>query len=184
MESDAPGRILNRMAQIRKRPLAKAGILLLLGLWCLGPLGSLAHLAGHVHSHVRHSHARAHEERAPSDVEAQRIEVAASPAPVCHHHPEGCPADCHCPKIVPEPLAPGQPIPAGESMREPSLVQCTEGGPQAKPPALVACWLPEIPGLREPFPSESAAWPALSASPLDPDRDPPGHVPRSRSPSA
>jgi hypothetical protein len=53
---------------------------------------------------------------------AHAIEVPGAKE-ICHHHPEGCPKDCFCPKITSgiEPESPHT-----GTLREPALVNCTE----------------------------------------------------------
>jgi hypothetical protein len=49
---------------------------------------------------------------------------------VCHHHPQGCPKSCMCPKMH---MAMGHDAPskAAGTLNEPTLVNCTEQGPQS-----------------------------------------------------
>lgn len=163
---------LKRLTKVLKRPWARKGILLLLGLWTLAPLAALLHPVAFVEVH-----------EIPSEVEVHRIDApSASPPPVCHHHPQGCPADCHCPKVVPEKSADA--VPVAGALREPALVQCTEGQAKANgSPVMMVLWLPEVPtplvGI-----AFRPAWPSGCPSPLDPLRDTPWHVPRATSSSA
>jgi hypothetical protein len=114
-------------------------------------------------------------------VENHRIEAAAAPAPVCHHHPEGCPADCHCPKFAPENPGLENAGLADGTLSEPTLVQCTEGKAKAlSAPALVPFWPPVFPDMFAVHAS-LPSWPSGSESLLDPPSDPPRHVPRSLS---
>lgn len=157
---------LNLFSKVLNQPWARAGVILLLGLWCLAPLAGLLR---EVWEHADHAH---------TEVEAHRIEVAAGPALVCQHHPEGCPADCHCPKFAPDQAGPGNAVPDAGNLHEPSLVQCTEGKAKVHPaPALVASWHPGTPDTLAEITS-ILAWPAGSDPTLDPHRDPPWHVPR------
>lgn len=145
-----------------------AGMALLLGLWALSPLSGI----------LRDTLARL---QGPGEAVAERIEAPGSELVICHHHLEGCPKDCFCPKIKPG----GQDVEDHDHhhdapyLKEPSLVRCTEGQDQGLPPALLAFWsaapsaLPDLDGAGE--------YLLLSPppSPRDPFLAPPYKVPRS-----
>jgi hypothetical protein len=90
--------------------------------------------------------------RGPS---ATPVEAAAIDAPAasigietCHHHPEGCPKSCLCPKtrIVPEgasSVASDESVasPREATLNEPSWVTCSEDAPHAWSPAF-AVYIP------------------------------------------
>jgi hypothetical protein len=164
---------LKRITEGLKRPRAKAGILLLLCLWNLAPLSGLLPPRDTDPAH-----------HGPTEVAAHLIASAGTPAPVCHHHPDGCPADCHCPKIVPAKASPADGASDGAGLREPSLVQCTEGKAKGHhAPFLAAFWHPGTP-LAPDWTAADPAWPAGSSALPHAFPDPPGHVPRSASASA
>lgn len=143
------------------------GIFLLLGLWSFTPLtGILGEAWEHLH---------------PTEVASALIEIE-SPAPErCHHHPEGCPKDCFCPKITDEAShSHEEPAEApAATLAEPMLVQCTEGTPDDRPPALLALWPVVTPMLPLVALSSDLSLPVSSSLPRDPFQDPPFQVPRS-----
>jgi hypothetical protein len=66
---------------------------------------------------------------------------------ICNHHPQGCPADCFCPKtgFVDEPVAEGS-GPSGTPdarLTEPSWVECSETRAASAP--VFAVYLPQAP---------------------------------------
>lgn len=110
-------------------------------------------------------------------VASTRIEVAGAPAPTCHHHPEGCPKDCFCPKVVAEPSGHDH-TEAASNLLEPSLVQCTESSPGESAPQLMASWLQPLPGIPDLRGMARKVSAAATASARDPFLDPPLPVPR------
>jgi hypothetical protein len=139
---------------------------LLLALWGLGPIGGLLQEALHHFDH-------------PTEVEAAVITVPESPTLRCHHHPEGCPKDCFCPKFTED-----QPTPAEDAahehplVREPRLVQCTEGTHQDAKPLLLALSVPALVEAPSQVLTDRGLPRFTSRLPLLPDLDSPGPVPR------
>lgn len=147
------------------RRLRLPGMILLLGFWSLAPLTGI----------LQDTLARFQE---PAAVESARIEAPSAAHEICHHHPEGCPKDCFCPKITTR----GEPAAHADHdhplLKEPLLVRCTEGSDLELPPALVAFWpvsLPESPDFSG---TGMSVLPFRSQPPRDPFQDPPLTVPR------
>ena len=110
-------------------------------------------------------------------VAATEIQVTGTPTPICHHHPEGCPKDCFCPKIVPEDSEPAH-AHEGGTVREASLVRCTEHAPGDFAPHLTAAWLDPITGFPDLQGPAGKILAAATASAHAPYFDPPLPVPR------
>lgn len=101
------------------------GLSAMLALWTLSPV---LHLLQEAWEHLRPA----------SAVASMRIEVKEQAPAICHHHPEGCPKDCFCPKI--KPPEPSREMPAIQpgSFHEPTLVHCTQGDASHSGPGLIA----------------------------------------------
>ncbi len=92
--------------------------------------------------------------RLPSPVKAAAIGSARA-MEICPHHPQGCPPDCHCPKVHPD---------ADEeetgTLAGPALVRCTALGDPITPGAPGPC-LPASPFAFH-FPERLQALPAFA----------------------
>lgn len=140
-------------------------LFVLLALWGTGPLlGLLEEAWLHVH--------------AGTPVAETLIEVPETPALRCHHHPEGCPKDCFCPKMEDGNPAAGQASQEPLLARETRLVQCTEGSAQEAQPLLLAMVAPGLTEAQASLLSERALPRLQSRLPPRPELDSPGPVPR------
>lgn len=112
-----------------------------------------------------------------SSVRTNAIEAPAQRIEVCAHHHHGCPKDCLCPKVAP--LAESHPKTTGapETIREPSLSQCSEARAAIDSPPVVTAFLIPAKDLSVPcLVIGSCPIPRLPAL-LDIPRDPPQKIP-------
>lgn len=146
------------LALLRNR--RSAALSLLLALWVASPISGL----------LRAAWTASHRE---TEVEAARIRAGGA-AERCHHHPEGCPRECLCPKIQD---SPGEETPG---VRETAWVQCNEGKAMGEPPAFaVLAGFPA--GISWSLPAHGVHPDGLPISaPRDPFLDPLRKVPRDR----
>ena len=105
----------------------------------------------------------------PGAIQATAI---AAPGPeTCHHHPEGCPRDCFCPKIH----ADADEAPSG-SLAGAALGRCTERGGSTAPAPSAPCLIPAP--IETVMPDRSRPLPSPAPQAIAPGfRPAPGKVP-------
>ena len=128
-----------------------------------------------------------------SAIAANSIQAPQMKKEICHHHPQGCPKDCFCPKIHPD--EGGAPDLSGdisggisgdisgdisvkrESIHQPVLVQCTEDSAAAGPTAGATALAVPILEIRMPFWAVGNCPGPLIPSLLESPQEPPLKIP-------
>lgn len=157
------------------RKIAVVGVLAIFGMASIHPFAALASLAREL---IRQAEAQ-------TLVSTHAIKVTGAEhghehgsdreRSVCHHHPEGCPKNCYCPKITITANSPAKP-PNHGGISVPTLSQCIENPAGA---------FSEFSTLLFPMPTWDYSLfdpllelkPEDTASPLDRHQDPPQKIP-------
>lgn len=150
------------------RGLRAVGAMMLLGVWALNP--SLYFLKSLLGQHD-----------GMSAIAANAIQAPQQKKEICHHHPQGCPKDCFCPKILPDEGGAtdisDEISDKRESIHQPILVQCTEDNAAAGPPAGVTALANPVREIRMPFWVVGRCPNPLIPSLLEAPQEPPLKIP-------
>lgn len=108
-------------------------------------------------------------------VSESAITLSGQETKTCHHHPEGCPADCFCPNTSAGKASPDE-VSAPGALSGPTLTQCTEESAKRSVTFMAHLFpFPEVDHVL--WESASSLIPAAARAPVDRSPDLPQKIP-------